>query len=477
MSRFRFLVSLPVVVVTLLAVVQTARADEEKQRRIEAGREQFTRVREYAKMQVDDSHFTERFFNARSCAECHKLGGVGGAGPNESNVDLIHLPPELVGGGSPETLKILRREFWDRATPKPILPPGTRPTVYGFFDTPERFIPVGNDSARMLHRYSTMPGYDEWRLKLLQELNPQRFAPREPNGGDVEPVRSALWGPPVSSQRNGLVRPSSTIEERNTPPLFGLGRIAKIPQEDIEAIAAEQPPMFRGRSPRLASGGRGRFGWKSQSATLLAFNEGACGAELGLRTANVTPSERLTSQGRKADSSETTYARAPAVDMTGDDVEAMTVYIEALPQPRKIVRPGHESEFATGKYLFQKTGCAVCHVPDVGSVTGLYSDLLLHEVGSSGSISYYNTNGPTNPDFDIVRATEFRTPPLWGVADSGPYLHDGSAATLDIAIRRHLGQALQSRDAYVNQISKAERAALLEFLGSLRAPTDTDLQP
>jgi len=35
---------------------------------------------------------------------------------------------------------------------------------------------------------------------------------------------------------------------------------------------------------------------------------------------------------------------------------------------------------------------------------------------------------PGLPD-DVARPDEWRTPPLWGVADSAPYLHDGRAAT------------------------------------------------
>src|SRR6185369_13240950 len=39
---------------------------------------------------------------------------------------------------------------------------------------------------------------------------------------------------------------------------------------------------------------------------------------------------------------------------------------------------------------------------------------------------------------------EWRTPPLWGVRDSGPYLHDGRAETLEQAIAFHGGEATNS---------------------------------
>ena len=37
---------------------------------------------------------------------------------------------------------------------------------------------------------------------------------------------------------------------------------------------------------------------------------------------------------------------------------------------------------------------------------------------------------PPRPE-DDPKPSEWKTPPLWGVADSAPYLHDGSAPTLE----------------------------------------------
>jgi di-heme oxidoreductase (putative peroxidase) len=51
-----------------------------------------------------------------------------------------------------------------------------------------------------------------------------------------------------------------------------------------------------------------------------------------------------------------------------------------------------------------------------------YTDLLLHEMGSA----------PRTGEGDS--RNEFRTSALWGVIATGPYLHDGSAATLEQAI-------------------------------------------
>jgi len=48
-------------------------------------------------------------------------------------------------------------------------------------------------------------------------------------------------------------------------------------------------------------------------------------------------------------------------------------------------------------------------------------------------------------------------------------MHDGSAPTLEAAIRAHGGQAAKVRDAY-QELPRTERAALLKFLRSLKAP-------
>src|SRR5207245_1572799 len=105
--------------------------------------------------------------------------------------------------------------------------------------------------------------------------------------------------------------------------------------------------------------------------------------------------------------------------------------------------------------VFESIGCATCHAPKLGDVSGLYSDLLLHDMGeaSSDSATYYG--GPAAPgrlddlaeakertrSTGVASPTEWRTAPLWGVADSAPYLHDGRARTLEEAIQLHGGEA------------------------------------
>jgi cytochrome c peroxidase len=116
----------------------------------------------------------------------------------------------------------------------------------------------------------------------------------------------------------------------------------------------------------------------------------------------------------------------------------------------------------------------------MGGVKGVYSDFLLYALedppppGSGGG--EYNS-GPSpllnlaqRPD-DEPKPNEWKTPALWGVADSAPYMHDGSAATLRDAIAAHGGDAKSVREKY-KALNPGDQAALVAFLGTLKAPPD-----
>ena len=53
-------------------------------------------------------------------------------------------------------------------------------------------------------------------------------------------------------------------------------------------------------------------------------------------------------------------------------------------------------------------------------------------------------------DFDGSVVTEFVTEPLWGVGSTAPYGHDGRSINLDAVIRRHGGEAADSRNEYIS---------------------------
>ncbi len=84
----------------------------------------------------------------------------------------------------------------------------------------------------------------------------------------------------------------------------------------------------------------------------------------------------------------------------------------------------------------------------------------------------YDQPPTPEPDVDPDEGpdpSEWRTPPLWGVADSAPYLHDGRAATLQQAIALHGGQGTHSAGRF-QDLSRTEKTQLIAFLKTLRAP-------
>ncbi len=58
------------------------------------------------------------------------------------------------------------------------------------------------------------------------------------------------------------------------------------------------------------------------------------------------------------------------------------------------------------------------------------------------------------------------TEPLWGVASTAPYGHDGRSVNLREVILRHGGEAQAARDAFAALPASAQ-LQLLDFLGSL----------
>jgi CxxC motif-containing protein (DUF1111 family) len=218
--------------------------------------------------------------------------------------------------------------------------------------------------------------------------------------------------------------------------------------------------------PRVLPDGRiGKFGWKAQFATLEEFVAAACANEIGL-------GNPLAKQANPLTRSDAPKAK---LDLDAGQFLALVSYVDTLPRPHEVPPTGSDEQklAGRGKALFGRIGCADCHSPDLGGVKGVYSDLLLHRLDdrSLGGMGYGNPRDtrpvplPENhPDTD-----EWRTPPLWGVADSAPYFHDGGSPTLEAAILRHLGDAFDVTEEY-RSLSPRDQSAVLHFLMTLKAP-------
>jgi CxxC motif-containing protein (DUF1111 family) len=267
------------------------------------------------------------------------------------------------------------------------------------------------------------------------------------------------------------------LSQLNTPALFGAGLINSISESDIIAIERQQqsvrqitldkPIPVVGRALRLANGQIGRFGWRAHTAHLSDFVQAACANELGLSNPGHQQPQPIAN----------ILYRSPGPDLTQQQCDQLTAFVAALPRPveRPPVTQAEQIDVVGGKRLFATIGCADCHTPNLGGVEGLYSDLLLHRMGQTlqgGSTNYGRQvpSSPTTPSIaSPVEADEWRTPPLWGVADSAPYLHDGRAATLEEAIQKHGGQGAASARQFQG-LGPIQQAQVLTFLRTLRAP-------
>lgn len=100
---------------------------------------------------------------------------------------------------------------------------------------------------------------------------------------------------------------------------------------------------------------------------------------------------------------------------------------------------------------------------DPGTPIFLYSDLKRHDLGPD--LADAVDESLPHSELAVDKAV-WLTRTLWGLAETGPYLHDGRAATLHDAILAHGGEAAQSRDAYL-ELDAEEQADLRIFLTSL----------
>jgi len=87
----------------------------------------------------------------------------------------------------------------------------------------------------------------------------------------------------------------------------------------------------------------------------------------------------------------------------------------------------------------------------------LFSDLKRHDMGAA--LATPSAQGD-------IPATVFLTRPLWGLAETAPYLHDGRAPTIHDAVLLHGGEAAAARDAYL-ALDPGDQASLRVFLACL----------
>lgn len=267
--------------------------------------------------------------------------------------------------------------------------------------------------------------------------------------------------------------------------ILGDGFVEAVSDDTLLAIAAAQPADMRGEAVMVevleGSGIKrvGRFGWKSQHASLLSFAVDAYLNEMGI-TSPLMPDEN-TSNGKSvaaydtvADPEEEASAQYPF----GRDVHAFTNFMRSLKAPARNDATTQTQAIIDGQALFTQIGCSNCHTPAmVTSPPGTllnggtftitealgnkrirpFSDFLLHDIGTGDGI--YQTGS-------AEARNKMRTAALWGLHTRARFMHDGLSLTLGNAIQRHQGQALSARKAF-HQLTSDQQAKVLAFLRSL----------
>jgi CxxC motif-containing protein (DUF1111 family)/subtilisin-like proprotein convertase family protein len=273
---------------------------------------------------------------------------------------------------------------------------------------------------------------------------------------------------------------------RVTPPVAGSGLIEAIPAEQISALEDPSDQNGDGVSGRVHMVTRleddgdqrglfvGRFGWKSQLATVLSFSSDAALHEMGLT--NEYLSEETAPEGDfvKLEACDEVEEVEDIPDEIGQTfIQSVTHFQRLLAAPPQSPRRGMR-----GEALFHTVGCTKCHTPEFttsnspelepsvrGKTIRPYSDFLLHDMGSLGDRMV---------DGDAT-GSEMKTPPLWGLRHRPALLHDGSVTDADFATRvtravqQHFGEAAASKDLFLAR-PETDRAAIIAFLASLGRP-------
>ncbi|NRA96153.1 MAG: hypothetical protein HRU14_08100 [Planctomycetes bacterium] len=290
------------------------------------------------------------------------------------------------------------------------------------------------------------------------DLNVSRFA--FDNGG-AGPFMNLPGGQlnhrfrrPDSPGREDPPATADVFEQRQAPSILGLGLIELVPESEILANAdpndANGDGVF-GHARFVNINGvdeLGRFGWKAGVPSLLDFANDAMSNEVGITVPDVS---RGFGFATDADG-------FPDPEITLGEIQDLSFFMSNLAAPP---RGGATSPLvANGEALFSQIGCDLCHVPMLNSTVGPifpYSNFLLHSVAPP---SFRGMEEPSAP------AGFYRTPPLWGISKTGPYMHDGSAETLMDAIFAHRGEASVVNAMFTN-LSAGEKTELLAFLNDL----------
>jgi hypothetical protein len=368
--------------------------------------------------------------------------------------------------------------------------------------------------------------------KIAHRLGGTNFVPafEEPDG----PFREVRFKFNADGTRDGGVHSLFTLQGRSDTPgctleqpdfekaerekniafriplqLFGLGLIESIQDSAIRANMnanrEAKESLGIGGHPNVVpnNGTISRFGWKAQNASITIFAGEAYNVEMGISN-DAFPIGRSEAPGCNVVYEPFDIPRTEPA-MYNNPLKIMPAWLMFAEFMRFVdaPRPAPFSASAQhGKELFDRVGCALCHTPAFqtngtpnpaneseeigphsvalrGQTVPLYSDLLVHHMGSK--LADNIMQGNAGPD-------EFRTTPLWGLGQRLFFLHDGRTNDLNVVIQDHHSRRFSdggdnpSKDEHsysygpseanavvehFNALSESEKQAIFDFLRSL----------
>ncbi len=263
-------------------------------------------------------------------------------------------------------------------------------------------------------------------------------------------------------------------------------------QNNVNAQLAAQrgtltsvPVVEANNAPRV-----GRFGWKSQHASLLSFAGDAYLNEMGITNKFDGFGGRSSSDPNAGKNENPCTTAEGVVNCTGapfdpiadpeDDGRDVLAFADFMAATRA---PGRQNPIPAaavrGDPLFTSTGCAVCHtrtfqtaapgtsinggafsVPTAlgNKIIHPFSDFALHDIGTGDGIVQNAGQGSANM---------MRTAPLWGIRARNRFLHQGLNVTIFDVIQLHAGQATTARNNFNFGLTTAQQSDLIAFVLSL----------
>jgi hypothetical protein len=252
--------------------------------------------------------------------------------------------------------------------------------------------------------------------------------------------------------------------------------------------------------------------------------------DIDLRNASINRQRVVTPSGMVLDGTVDAIEGPPVtgnngVDPDGDGignempvslVDFMEFYLLNYFKPGVSVSPDRATEVNSGRTIFTNLGCASCHIASltinadrrVADVETVFADFNpgtptssgnpLNRLFATATTRFVVVDDPSSEpvikqparqsfvvnnffadlkrhdlgnnfverNFDGTFQRQFITEPLWGVATTSPYGHDGRSQTVEEVIMRHGGEALTSRNNFNGQ-TRANKNLVLAFLNSL----------